>query len=150
LPPQWDLKQALKMAAAAESALQGGDYEDVLRGMYGDKPNLWSSSLRGLPRLRFIINSFTRMRYCNHFGQLDFEHNGPPGSQPKELMPWFKVPGRLSRELRIVFGHWSSLGYYAGDNCYGIDTGCLWGGQLTAIKLGDKVERFSLDCGKSK
>jgi bis(5'-nucleosyl)-tetraphosphatase (symmetrical) len=150
LPPQWDLKQTLKMAAAVENVLQADDYQYLLQGMYGDKPNLWSTGLRGLPRLRFIINCFTRMRYCDKNGRLDFEHNGPPGSQPKHLVSWFKVPDRKSRELRIVFGHWSSLGYYAGDNCYGIDTGCLWGGQLTAIKLGEKVERFSLDCGKSK
>ncbi len=149
IPPQWDLNQTKKLALAAEQALQGTDYTYVLRAMYGDKPNLWSVGLRGMPRLRFIINSFTRMRYCDKEGRLDFNHNGPPGSQAAHLMPWFKAPGRKSADMKIIFGHWSSLGYYAGDNCYAIDTGCLWGGQLTSIKLGEQVERFSIDCPKS-
>lgn len=150
IPPQWNFAQAKKMATATEKELQGDDYAYVLRSMYGDKPSLWSSNLRGMPRLRFTINSFTRMRYCDKAGRLDFEHNGSPGSQPKSLMPWFKVPGRKNVDIRIIFGHWSSLGYYEGDNCYAIDTGCLWGGQLTAIKLGETVERFSLDCSALK
>lgn len=147
IPPQWDFQQTCNMAKLAEQALQSSGYANVLQAMYGNKPNLWSNDLSGMPRLRFIINSFTRMRYCDHEGRLDFDHNGPPGSQPKHLMPWFKAPGRLSAGMRIVFGHWSALGYYEGDNCYAIDTGCLWGGQLTAIRLDEQVKRFSVDCG---
>ena len=148
IPPQWDFTQTEKMAAAAEKALRSEDHAYILRSMYGDKPDLWSPGLRGMPRLRFIINCFTRMRYCDKDGRLDFDCKVPPGSQPAHLVPWFQAPSRKSAAIRIIFGHWSSLGYYEGNNCYGIDTGCLWGGQLTAIKLGEKVERFSIDCPK--
>ncbi|TRW95555.1 symmetrical bis(5'-nucleosyl)-tetraphosphatase [Candidatus Methylobacter oryzae] len=150
LPPQWDLKKTQKMASLVEQVLRSDDYQSFLNQMYGNKPNLWSSSLKGVDRLRFIVNCFTRMRYCDLKGQLDFIHNGPPGSQPKNLMPWFEVPKRKSANMRIIFGHWSSLGYYEGANCYAIDTGCLWGGQLTALKLGEQMQRFSIDCPEAK
>lgn len=146
IPPQWDFNQTKKMAQEVESALQGKAYKSLLKSMYGDKPDIWSPMLRGTTRLRFIINCFTRMRYCDNEGRLDFNFNGPPGSQPDNLIPWFAVPNRKSSEMQIVFGHWSSLGYYEGHNCYAIDTGCLWGGQLTALRLGERVERFSIDC----
>jgi bis(5'-nucleosyl)-tetraphosphatase (symmetrical) len=150
VPPQWDFKKCQKMALLAEKALQAPDYQAFLKEMYGNKPNVWSSGLKGFDKLRFIINCFTRMRYCDADGRLDFIHNGPPGTQPKNLMPWFEVPKRKNADMRIVFGHWSSLGYYEGSNCYAIDTGCLWGGQLTALKLGEQVERFSIDCPEAK
>jgi bis(5'-nucleosyl)-tetraphosphatase (symmetrical) len=146
IPPQWDFNQTKKMAELVETVLQGNDYKRLMKAMYGDKPDIWSPLLRGASRLRFIINCFTRMRYCDKEGRLDLNFNGPPGSQPTYLMPWFTVPGRKKFNLKIVFGHWSSLGYYEGNNCYGIDTGCLWGGQLMALKLGEQVERFSVDC----
>lgn len=150
LPPQWDFKKTQKMALLVEKALKGPDYRVFLKQMYGDKPNVWTSDLKGVERLRFIVNCFTRMRYCDAHGRMDFIHNGPPGSQPKNLMPWFDAPKRRNANMRIVFGHWSSLGYYEGSNCYGIDTGCLWGGQLTALKLGEQVERISVDCPEAK
>ncbi len=150
VPPQWDFKRTQKMALLAEQALQSPDYRAFLMQMYGNKPNIWSSNLKGVEKLRFIINCFTRMRYCDVNGRLDFVNSGPPGSQPKSLIPWFDVPKRKSANMRIIFGHWSSLGYYEGPNCYAIDTGCLWGGQLTALKLGDPVERFSIDCPEAK
>ncbi|MGZ5052522.1 MAG: symmetrical bis(5'-nucleosyl)-tetraphosphatase [Methylobacter sp.] len=150
LPPQWDFKKTQKMASLVEKVLRGPDFRVFLKQMYGDKPNVWTSDLKGIERLRFIVNCFTRMRYCDAHGRMDFIHNGPPGSQPKNLMPWFEAPKRKNASMRIVFGHWSSLGYYEGSNCYGIDTGCLWGGQLTALKLGEQVERFSVDCPEAK
>ncbi len=150
IPPQWDFNQTKKMAETAQKALRDPNYKKFLKVMYGDKPDIWSPMLRGTSRLRFIINCFTRMRYCDKEGRLDFNFNGPPGSQPDELMPWFTLPDRKSLNMRVVFGHWSSLGYYDGHNCYGIDTGCLWGGQLTALKLGEEVERFSIDCSSTK
>ena len=150
LPPQWDFKKTQKMALIAEQVLKGSDYQDFLKQMYGNKPNIWSASLKGVSRLRFIINCFTRMRYCDVNGRLDFANSGPLGSQPKELLPWFEVPKRKNADMRVIFGHWSTLGYYEGQNCYAIDTGCLWGGQLTAIKLGEQVERFSIDCPGAK
>ncbi len=146
LPPQWDFKNTKKMAIIAESTLRRPDYQLFLKQMYGDKPNLWSPGLRGIARLRFIINCFTRMRYCDAEGRLDFANSGSLGSQPPNLLPWFEVPDRKSADICIIFGHWSTLGYYEGSNCYAIDTGCLWGGQLTALKLGHPVERISIDC----
>ncbi|WP_020565599.1 symmetrical bis(5'-nucleosyl)-tetraphosphatase [Methylosarcina fibrata] len=146
LPPQWDLQQALQMARLAEQALRAPDHQVFIGRMYGNEPSLWSPDLTGIARLRFIVNCLTRMRYCDEQGRLDFDHNGPPGTQPDHLMPWFEAPNRKNSELRIVCGHWSSLGYYEGHNCYAIDTGCLWGGQLTALRLGDPVRRFSIDC----
>ncbi len=150
LPPQWDLKKTQQMALLAEQTLKGPDYRVFLKQMYGNKPNIWSSDLKGMARLRFIINCFTRMRYCEANGRLDFANSGPIGSQSKGLLPWFDVPNRKSADMRIICGHWSTLGYYEGTNIYAIDTGCLWGGQLTAIKLGAQVERFSIDCPGAK
>ncbi len=146
LPPQWDFAKTIKMAQTVEAVLRGPKYRVFLKQMYGDKPNRWSSKLSGIGKLRFIVNCFTRMRYCEADGSLDFDHNGAPGTQPKHLIPWFQIPDRKTKPEQIIFGHWSALGYYAGDNCYAIDTGCLWGGQLTALKLGDPVERISIDC----
>ncbi|MEY3808404.1 MAG: hypothetical protein RI893_1380 [Pseudomonadota bacterium] len=150
LPPQWDLKKTKKMALLAEQALKALDYQEFLKQMYGNKPNIWSSDLKGVEKLRFIINCLTRMRYCDINGRLDFVQSGPLGSQPKNLVPWFLAPKRKSANMRIIFGHWSSLGYYEGPNCYAIDTGCLWGGQLTALKLGEPVQRFSIECPEAK
>jgi bis(5'-nucleosyl)-tetraphosphatase (symmetrical) len=146
LPPQWDFNKTRKMALFAERALRGPDYQRLLTHMYGNKPDIWSPTLTGMAKLRFIINCFTRMRYCDAYGRLDFINSGPLGSQPEKLMPWFQVPKRKNANLRIIFGHWSTLGYYEGFNCYAIDTGCLWGGQLTALKLDGQVQRFSIDC----
>ena len=135
------------MARKAEKVLQGIDYLEFFKVMYGDKPDIWEADdLKGMNKIRFIINCFTRMRYCDVNGRLDFSNNGAVGTQPAHLMPWFTVPGRKSSPMNIVFGHWSTLGYYQGNNCYAIDTGCLWGGQLTALKLGKKVKRLSIDC----
>ena len=138
------------MAMLAEQALRSPNYQAFLKQMYGNKPNIWSTNLKGIGRLRFIVNCFTRMRYCDADGRLDFIHSGPPGSQPKSLVPWFDAPKRKNADMRIIFGHWSALGYYEGPNCYAIDTGCLWGGQLTALKLDEPVQRFSIDCPEAK
>ncbi len=146
LPPQWNFSRTKKMARKAEKVLKSSNHLDFFKAMYGDKPDIWSADLQGLERIRFIVNCFTRIRYCHKDGQLDFKYNGAVGTQPAHLMPWFTVPGRQSAEMKIIFGHWSTLGYYQGNNCYAIDTGCLWGGQLTAIKLGKKVKRISIDC----
>jgi bis(5'-nucleosyl)-tetraphosphatase (symmetrical) len=145
ISPQWDFTQTQKMAHAVESVLQSKDYKKLLKAMYGETPDLWSPQLSGMARLRYAINCFTRMRYCTKAGRLDLNFSGSPGSQPATLMPWFNVPGRKNFDHKIVFGHWSSLGYYQGNGCYAIDTGCLWGGQLTALRLGDEVARFSVD-----
>ncbi len=149
LPPQWDFANTKAMANKAEKILQGDDHIEFFKNMYGDKPDKWHSDLKGMEKIRFIVNCFTRIRYCDKSGRLDFNHSGPLGSQPQHLIPWFEAPNRQSTDMKIIFGHWSTLGYHQSDNCYGIDTGCLWGGQLTAIKLGKKVKRFSIDCKQS-
>lgn len=146
LPPQWDFAQTQAMAIEAEQVIGGDDYQRFFRSMYGNKPNLWQDDLPKNEKLRFTINCFTRLRYCTLDGQLDFLQKGPLGSQPANLIPWFRAPDRKSRDMRIIFGHWSTLGYYDADNVFGIDTGCLWGGQLTALKLGDVPQRISIDC----
>ncbi len=146
LPPQWDFNKTKKMAAFAEKSIQGANHKHFFRTMYGDKPDIWDKRLGGMDKARFIVNCFTRIRYCQSNGRLDFKHKEKPGSQPDHLIPWFEVAGRQSAKMKIIFGHWSTLGYYDGHNCFGLDTGCLWGGQLTAIKLDKKVKRYQIEC----
>jgi bis(5'-nucleosyl)-tetraphosphatase (symmetrical) len=135
LLPQWDLWLASRLAAEAETALRGQQVETFFDHMYGDLPDHWREELAGPERLRVIINAFTRLRYCDLEGNMDLRHKGVPGSQPPDLLPWFRVPHRKSRELRIIFGHWSTLGLYQGDGVLALDSGCLWGGALTAVRL---------------
>lgn len=146
LPPQWDRQQAKQMASSVEQVLQADNPVDFFKAMYGDYPDLWSNNLQGVQRLRFILNCFTRLRYCDAQGRLDFYHKGKPGTQPAHLQPWFSVKSRKSIDITLIFGHWSTLGFYQDKYCYGIDTGCLWGGKLTALKLGKTVQRISMDC----
>ena len=103
--------------------------------------------MRGFDRLRVIVNAFTRLRYCDLDGNLDLRPKGPPGSQPPDLVPWFQVPGRRSRGLNIIFGHWSALGLWQGDDVIGLDSGCLWGRALSAVQLDARpVKFFSVAC----
>jgi bis(5'-nucleosyl)-tetraphosphatase (symmetrical) len=147
-PPQWDLGLALDCARELESALRGSGYRDFLQAMYGDEPAIWSADLTGMERLRFITNCLTRMRYCDPLGRLDLTAKGHPGTQPVGTMPWFRVPWRATRGERIVFGHWSTLKWLAENNVWCLDTGCLWGGHLTAIRMRKRKpnERFEVDC----
>ncbi len=146
LAPQWDIHTAQKLARQAEKVFRSDRYAEFFHHMYGDKPDIWSKTLNSMEQTRFVVNCFTRMRFCDAAGRLDFKYNGPPGSQPQHLLPWFSIPERKSRDSTLIFGHWSALGYYHGHNCYAIDTGCLWGGQLTALKLGKKIKKFSVNC----
>lgn len=146
LPPQWTLEDAFTAAGELEAVLGGHRFVDFLRQMYGNKPNRWSADLEGLERLRFIVNAFTRMRYVRPDGSLDFEYNGPPGAAGPELIPWFRFPGRRSAGLSMVFGHWSTLGEVVHDGAFSLDTGCVWGGRLTALRLDDAV-RSCVECG---
>ena len=149
LPPQWDLLEALSCAREAENVLRGPDSLDYLHAMYGNEPSRWSSSLSGMERLRFITNCFTRLRYCNASGTLALKEKAAPGSQPRGYMPWFAVPGRATREVRIIFGHWSTLGYVAEHNIWALDTGCVWNGRLTAIRVRRKkpIKPICVRCG---
>ena len=149
LPPQWDLQQARSCAHEVEDALRGNNYRDFIDHMYGNLPDLWRDDLQGHDRLRFIINCFTRLRYCNENGKLALSAKGRPGTQPSGVMPWFQVPSRRSQGDTLIFGHWSTLGLYRGDNVIALDTGCLWGGQLTALRLEDD-EVYSVKCPQTK
>ncbi|MDE2088418.1 MAG: symmetrical bis(5'-nucleosyl)-tetraphosphatase [Gammaproteobacteria bacterium] len=145
LPPQWDLAQAQACAREVESSLRGPDCRALLENMYGDGPERWSDALTGWERLRFSINCFARLRYCDNQGRLNLEETGPPGSQPAPYRPWFAVPGRASADLNIVFGHWATLGPRVEKGVFPLDTGCVWGGALTALRLDDR-RWFSLPC----
>lgn len=144
LPPQWSLDEAAAHAAEVETCLRGDGYRELFRHMYGDQPDLWSEPMEYWDRLRFTTNCLTRTRYCDALGRLEFKQKGPPGSQPAHLFPWFEVPGRRSAGTSIVFGHWSTLGFFAGAGVFCLDTGCLWGGELTALKLDGGWEKFSV------
>lgn len=135
LPPQWTIDQAETCAREVETVLRGPDARDYFRDMYGDEPKSWSPKLKGMERYRFITNCFTRLRYCDTKGRLMLKDKGKPNGKNKDQMSWFQVPGRKSRTERIIFGHWSTLGYRADNNVWAIDTGCLWGGQLTALRI---------------
>jgi len=150
LPPQWDLATAQRCAREVENALRGEQYRDFLRHLYGNKPRRWSEDLAGWDRLRFSVNCLTRMRYCTPGGKLKLKHTGPPGSQPASLVPWFNAPGRASRDLKIIFGHWSTLGVPDVEGIYPIDSGCLWGGQLTALRIDTGPTRINLRCPELK
>ena len=134
LAPKWTTHDAQKHAAEIERQLRGDGFRKLLRNMYGDKP-AWSPGLSGHDRERAIINVFTRLRYCTPRGRIAFEEKGPPGTQEPGLYPWFAVPGRAERDLRIVCGHWSALGLFIGNGVHAIDTGAVWGGKLTALQL---------------
>lgn len=142
IAPSWTLKQALRISGEVERALRGPGHRALLTRMFGNKPARWSSKLRGQDRLRAAINILTRMRYCDVHGRIDFDAIGAPGTQRAGLYPWFEVPGGKPRESRIVCGHWSTLGRFAGLGIYAIDTGAVWGGQLTAMRLDGEEPRF--------
>ncbi len=135
LPPQWDLAIARACAREVETQLRGRGARDFFKAMYGNEPDRWDRKLRGMDRYRFITNCLTRLRYCDGKGRLMMKEKGPPGTQGKGIYPWFMLPERKTGNQRILFGHWSTLGYMAKYNCWAIDSGCLWGGPLTALRL---------------
>lgn len=138
LLPQWRLSEALVYAKEVEGALQSESYLDFLSNMYGNTPNTWRDGLTGHDRLRVITNVFTRMRVCTEEGALDFAFKGKLEDVPEGFYPWFETPNRKSKDQAIITGHWSALGLYQRNNIYALDTGCLWGGQLTAMCLETK------------
>lgn len=149
LPPQWDLPQARRAARQVEALLRGPEHPQLLSRMYGDQPAQWSTRLRGIARARFVINAYTRLRYCDAQGRFDAHAKGAPGSQPPGLLPWFAVPGRRSLDTEIVFGHWSTLGqvHWPEHRVWGLDTGAVWGGKLTALCLETRA-LSQVDCSE--
>ncbi|NOU24633.1 MAG: symmetrical bis(5'-nucleosyl)-tetraphosphatase [Methylotenera sp.] len=138
LLPQWSAEQVLRYAAEVEAALQGEDYLDFLANMYGNQPDAWHDNLTGLDRLRVITNAMTRLRVCSGLGAMDFDFKGELPDVPKGFIPWFDVPNRATQDSQVIFGHWSALGLQQRPKVYALDTGCLWGGQLTALNLETK------------
>ena len=147
--PGWTVDEAMVRAAEAEAALQGPDYRTFFERMYGNAPVAWASDLQGYERLRVIVNAFTRLRYCSAAGEMEFHHKGAPGTQPAGWLPWFDVPGRASADATCVIGHWSTLGLVNRANLIALDTGCLWGGRLTAMRLADR-RAFAVDCPQTR
>jgi bis(5'-nucleosyl)-tetraphosphatase (symmetrical) len=151
LAPQWSVKDAIRYAKEVEIVLRSNKYKDFLYNMYGDQPNQWDGRLKGWNRLRTITNFMTRVRYCTNKGVMSFTDKGPPGSQSTGMKPWYEITQRKSQDTTIVFGHWSTLGYVNDYNIISTDTGCLWGGQLTAIKIElESLTIYQLNCEAKK
>jgi len=144
--PGWDLEQTLARSREAQEALEGQGYGAFLGNMYGDSPNRWSSDLDGIRRLRTIVNALTRMRMIDEQGRMDFAFKRLPGQQPPYLAPWFARPSRLPPKTRTVFGHWSALGHFSSDRLVALDSGCVWGGSLTAVRLDGRPETVRVRC----
>ena len=147
LAPKWTTALAEKYGREVEKQLHGTAYRKLFRSMYGDKPN-WSPQLGGYDRARAIINVLTRMRYCTPRGRMAIEEKGGPGAQAQGLYPWYEVPGRAQRDLKIVCGHWSTLGLMIGHGVHAIDTGAVWGGKLTALQLDSEELRLVQVAGR--
>lgn len=138
LLPTWTVGEARELAAQVEAALQADNYRMFLANMRGSEPRSWDESLTGWPRLRVIVNALTRLRFCTPDGIMEFRHKGVPQHPPEGFLPWFRVPQRRSADHTIIFGHWSALGLLCEPNLAGLDSGCLWGGALTALRLEDR------------
>jgi bis(5'-nucleosyl)-tetraphosphatase (symmetrical) len=150
LPPQWDLALAQSCARELEEALRDdARCIELFAHMYGDQPNRWSDDLEGYDRLRFVTNCLTRLRFCRPDGRLELRFKGEIEKAPAHVTPWFRAPNRRSRNLRIVCGHWSALGYYEGDGVLSIDTGCVWGQRLCAVRLDQRAEPVFAPCQSS-
>jgi bis(5'-nucleosyl)-tetraphosphatase (symmetrical) len=145
LLPQWTAARARELAREVEAKLQGPDFRDFVLNLWGSEPAGWSDDLTGWPRLRVIVNAMTRMRFCTRFGIMEFKAKGKLSNAPVGHLPWFEVPDRLSAEAVLVTGHWSALGLKITPNLLALDSGCLWGGHLTAVRLEDR-QVFQVDC----
>ena len=145
LLPQWSVVQAESLAREVETALRGADYATFLAHMYGNSPHNWDDDLSGYKRLRVIVNAFTRMRICTKEGEMEFKFKGEVENIPAGYLPWFDVPRRKSRDATVIFGHWSALGLLHRKNVIALDTGCLWGGPMSAIRLDDR-QLFQAAC----
>jgi bis(5'-nucleosyl)-tetraphosphatase (symmetrical) len=145
LAPEWTPRDAAKYAREVEAVLRD-DARSLFDSMYGNKPDKWDPASRGMDRLRFVINVFTRMRFCTRDGRVDLKAKVAPGEQPEDLVPWFDAPGRASRDVRVICGHWSTLGFKRRKDLLALDTGCVWGGSLTAVNLDAEEPPIQLPC----
>ena len=145
LLPQWDIAQAQALAGEVESALRSEHYLEFVAQMYGNLPIQWQDGHLGMERLRIITNAMTRMRFCTPQGEMEFTHKGKPDNPPEGYLPWFQVPNRASSDATIICGHWSALGLRLEHNFMALDSGCLWGGELSAVRLEDR-QVFQIPC----
>ena len=145
LLPEWTVDQALTLAAEVNVALQAPNYREFLQHMYGNDPKRWDDGLTGWDRLRVITNAMTRLRICSTEGEMEFKFKGELENIPNGYQPWFDLTQRASVNTPIVFGHWSALGLQHKNNVYSLDTGCLWGGHLSAMRLEDR-QIFQVPC----
>lgn len=140
ISPDWTLTVARECSKEIEDKLASDHWKTLIQNMYSNEPDKWHVELAGIERDRYIINAFTRMRFCSYDGRLDMACKLPPEDMPEnELIPWFKVPTRQPLEKTVLFGHWAALGGYLSDDVIGLDTGCVWGGTLTMIRWEDKT-----------
>lgn len=135
--PLWTAAKVLALSAEVEAQLQGKAWTDFLRTMYGNEPARWDEGLRGADRWRCIVNALTRLRFCTADGEMEFATKEGPGQPPAGYLPWFDVPGRRTADVPLAFGHWSTLGLVQRKNLAGLDSGCVWGGRLSAMRLSD-------------
>jgi bis(5'-nucleosyl)-tetraphosphatase (symmetrical) len=148
LLPSWSVAQAQSLAREVESVLRGENYRDFLRVLYGNAPSAWSEELSGFARLRVIVNAMTRLRICTPEGVMDFSHKEGAENLPPGCLPWFDVQDRASASARVICGHWAALNLVARGNLLAIDTGCVWGRRLTAVRLHDQ-KVFQEECSRS-
>ena len=151
--PSWDLGQTLALAGEVQGVLRSADWVDFLHGMYGNQPDRWRDDLAGDARLRVIVNALTRLRFCSADGTMEFEAKDSASAAPAGFVPWFEVPGRRTAGRPVAFGHWSTLGAVDRADVLPLDTGCVWGGCLTAARLLDEqgaVERIDVRCAQAQ
>jgi bis(5'-nucleosyl)-tetraphosphatase (symmetrical) len=150
--PQWDRALTMTLAAEVEARLRSSDLRDFLVVMYGNQPTRWESDLQGADRLRFAINALTRIRFVDTEGALDLKTKEAADKAPKGLVPWFDAPGRMTQGVPIAFGHWSTLGLRQRPDLLALDTGCVWGGQLSAARLidGQAPEIIQVQCAQAQ
>jgi bis(5'-nucleosyl)-tetraphosphatase (symmetrical) len=149
--PQWDAAQTVALAGEVEAMLQSDAIGDFLNVMYGAQPDRWQNDLQGPDRWRCIVNSLTRLRFCAADGTMEFATKDGAGEAPAGFYPWFQVPGRRTAGTPVAFGHWSTLGLINSDHLLSLDTGCVWGGQLSAVRIDGPVrELIQIDCPQAQ
>lgn len=151
--PQWTVTDTLACAAEVESVLRSPARPEFLRDMYGNDPRRWSPELQGIERLRVVVNALTRLRFCSRDGTMEFETKEGADAAPPGYLPWFDIPERRTRDVAVAFGHWSTLGWLDRRDVLALDSGCVWGGQLTAVRLSEDPrdrERITVRCPQAQ
>jgi bis(5'-nucleosyl)-tetraphosphatase (symmetrical) len=147
--PDWTAEALMQRAAEVETALRGSDWQAFLAHLFGNNPERWQDDLQGDDRLRVIVNACTRLRFCTPLGQMEFATKEGADGAPDGFMPWFEIAQRRTQSQTVVFGHWSTLGLITRPNLLALDTGCVWGGRLTAVRLEDRA-LFQVQCPQAR